>query len=124
MDDEIKVGDRVSTPYLTAGTVLEIIEGRKPDFYRAKVAIDGQEEPQWYWVDSLRLHDPEAELERVIVRAEYSESSDALMLASEIRSLRKAVRQAGHDGWERGMADAKLQALGIRPVVRNPYLED
>lgn len=53
-----------------------------------------------------------------------SAQTDMLILVDEIRSLRKAVRQAGHDGWERGMADAKLQALGIRPVVRNPYLED
>lgn len=26
------------------------------------------------------------------------------------------------DAWEKGMADAKLQALGITPHVRNPYL--
>lgn len=26
--------------------------------------------------------------------------------------------------WERGMADAKLQALGIKPHVRNPYLKE
>lgn len=114
-------GDRVLTPYLETGTVLEIIEGR---FLKAKVDIDGLEDPQFFWVDSLRLHDPEGELERVIVRAEYSESSDAIMLAAEIRRLRKAVRQAQSDAWQRGMADAKLQALGIRPLVRNPYLED
>ena len=28
------------------------------------------------------------------------------------------------EAWNRGMADAKLQALGIRSSVRNPYLED
>lgn len=82
----VKVGDRVSTPYLTVGTVLEVFEARQYD--KAKVAVDGEEEPQIYWVDSLRLHDPEAELERVLVRAEWSESSDALMLAAEVRRLR------------------------------------
>lgn len=34
------------------------------------------------------------------------------------------TRPAEEDAWEVGMADAKLQALGIRPLVRNPYLED
>jgi hypothetical protein len=28
------------------------------------------------------------------------------------------------EAWEKGMADAKLQALGIKPHVRNPYLEE
>jgi hypothetical protein len=34
------------------------------------------------------------------------------------------TRPAEAEAWEKGMADAKLQALGIRPLVRNPYLED
>lgn len=38
--------------------------------------------------------------------------------------VRKHVRTAEADAWEKGMADAKLQALGIKPLVRNPYLED
>jgi hypothetical protein len=28
------------------------------------------------------------------------------------------------EAWERGMADAKLQAAGIRPLIRNPYLKE
>lgn len=37
--------------------------------------------------------------------------------------VREFVRAAEEAAWERGMADAKLQALGIRATVRNPYLE-
>lgn len=32
--------------------------------------------------------------------------------------------EALEQAWERGMADAKLQALGIKPLVRNPYLAE
>lgn len=36
--------------------------------------------------------------------------------------VREHVRATSAEAWEKGMADAKLQALGIRPTMRNPYL--
>jgi len=39
------------------------------------------------------------------------------------QKLESQQRQTARDAWERGMADAKLQSLGIRTLVRNPYLE-
>lgn len=115
-------GDRVVTSFLEKGTVLEYLG--EFDYPKVRVLLDGAEDSSVWYADTLRLDTPEEEVERILVLAEYSESSDALVLAAEIRRLRAAVRQAGHDGWEQGMADAKLQALGIRPLVRNPYLED
>jgi hypothetical protein len=41
------------------------------------------------------------------------------MAAGLERSFRNELAQV----WERGMADAKLAALGIKPA-KNPYLEE
>lgn len=45
---------------------------------------------------------------------------DVLYLLTELMKAQNALA----DAWERGMADAKMQALGIRPLVKNPYLEE
>jgi hypothetical protein len=42
-----------------------------------------------------------------------------IMAAGLERSFRNELAQV----WERGMADAKLAALGIKPA-KNPYLEE
>ncbi len=44
--------------------------------------------------------------------------------AAIAEAVSEFVRTASVEAWERGMADAKLQMLGVRPLVRNPYLED
>jgi hypothetical protein len=117
-----KEGDSVVTPFLDKGTVLEYLG--EFDFPKVRVLIDGAKDSSVWYADTLRLDTPKEEVERILVRAEYSESTDALTLSAEIRRLRSATRAAQSEAWEKGMSDAKLQALGIRPSVRNPYLED
>jgi hypothetical protein len=120
---EVKQGDRVFTKGdYEPGVVVEYMGDF--DFPKVRVLMDGQTDPVTYYADSLLTIPEPPDLETVLTIAENSESYEAIMLAAEVRRLRKAVRQEGHDGWEQGMADAKLQALGIRPLVRNPYLED
>lgn len=119
----MKEGDRVFTKGdYKPGTVLEYLG--EYDYPKVRVLLDGVIQPVMYYEDALIVASEKPDLETVLIKAENSESTEAIMLAAEVRRLREAVRQEGHDGWERGMADAKLQALGIRPFVRNPYLED
>lgn len=68
-------------------------------------------------------------LEEVIYKCRWvdgikDQSGTIVSDAGIAEAVRGFVRQAESDAWERGMADAKLQMLGVRPLVRNPYLED
>lgn len=119
----LKQGDRIFTKgTYDSGVVVEYLG--EFDFPKVRVLMDGQTEPVVYYEDSLLALPEPSDLETVLVIAENSESSDAILLAAEVRRLREIVRQAQSDAWEKGMTDAKLQALGLRPLVRNPYLED
>lgn len=119
----LKEGDRIWTKgTYDSGIVVEYMGDF--DFPKVRVLMDGQTDPVTYYEDSLLVIPEPRDLETVLRKAMNSESSDAILLAQEVVRLREAVRQEGHDGWERGMADAKLQALGIKPLVRNPWLGD
>lgn len=81
-------GDRVKTKInYDAGTVVEYLGDF--DFPKVRVLLDGASDPVVFYEDALTIYSSEEqELERVLVIAENSESSDAIMLASEVRSLR------------------------------------
>jgi hypothetical protein len=92
MKFEFNEGDRVQTSYLDKGTVVEYLG--EFDFPKVRVLLDGSDYPNVFYADSLRLDKPDEELERVLVIAENSESTDALTLAAEVRRLRRGIDAA------------------------------
>jgi hypothetical protein len=92
MKFEFNEGDRVQTSYLDKGTVVEYLG--EFDFPKVRVLLDGSDYPNVFYADSLRLDKPDEELERVLVIAENSESTDAITLAAEVRRLRRGIDAA------------------------------
>lgn len=80
-------GDRVYTKGdYESGIVVEYMGDF--DFPKVKVLFDGQTDPVVYYEDSLLVIPEPRDLESVLLLAENSESSDAILLAAEVRRLR------------------------------------
>lgn len=95
----LSAGDRIYTKgTYDSGVVIDYMGDF--DFPKVRVLMDGQTEPVVYYEDSLLTTPEPRDLETVLVIAENSESSDAILLAAEVRRLRK-IEDALKDSVER-----------------------